>query len=78
LPRESRADAPRPEIQFDAAAEWLAFVHNGVLAVFNLGDRTQRVPMPAGDWNLVLRSDSREALAADDMPPRTTFIFIGG
>jgi maltooligosyltrehalose trehalohydrolase len=78
LPRESRADAPRPEIQFDAAAEWLAFVHNGVLAVFNLGDRTQRLPMPAGDWNLVLRSDSREALAADDMPPRTTFIFIGG
>ena len=78
LPRESRADSPRPEVQFDAAAEWLAFVHNGVLAVFNLGDRTQRVPMPAGDWNLLLRSDSREALPAEDMPARTTFIFIGG
>ena len=78
LPRAGRADSPRAEIQFDAAADWLAFVHNGVLAVFNLADRPQRVPMPAGDWNLLLRSDSREALPADDMPARTTFVFIGG
>jgi maltooligosyltrehalose trehalohydrolase len=78
LPRESRADSPRPEIQFDAAAEWLAFVHNGVFAAFNLADRPQRLPMPAGDWNLLLRSDSHEALPAEDMPARTTFVFIGG
>jgi maltooligosyltrehalose trehalohydrolase len=78
LPRESRADSPRPEIQFDAAAEWLAFVHNGVFAAFNLADRPQRLPMPAGNWNLLLRSDSLEALPTEDMPARTTFIFIGG
>jgi maltooligosyltrehalose trehalohydrolase len=78
LPRESRADLPRPEVQFDAAAEWLAFVHNGVLAVFNLADRAQRVPMPAGEWSLVLRSDSPDAQSAEEMPARTTFIYIGG
>jgi len=78
LPRESRADSPRPQVQFDAAAEWLAFVHNGVLAAFNLSDRAQRVPMPAGEWSLVLRSDAKDAQNAEEMPARTTFIYIGG
>lgn len=77
VPRESRMDSPRPEVQFDAAAEWLTFVHNGVLATFNLGDRAQRVPMPDGEWNLVLRSDSQGALKGEAMPPRTTFVYIG-
>jgi maltooligosyltrehalose trehalohydrolase len=77
-PRESRADSPQPQVRFDAGAEWLAFVHNGVLAVFNLGDRAQAVPMPEGEWNLVLRSDSPDALQTDEMPARTTFIYIGG
>jgi maltooligosyltrehalose trehalohydrolase len=83
VPRESRADSPAPHVQFDAGAEWLAFVHNGVLAVFNLGDRAQRVPVPDGEWSLVLRSDSRDALPtaqmpAAEMPPRSTFVYIGG
>jgi maltooligosyltrehalose trehalohydrolase len=78
MPRESRIDAPAPKIHFDEAAEWLTFVHNGVLVVLNGGNRAQRVPTPDGEWNLVMRSDMEQALQADAMPPRTTFIYIGG
>jgi maltooligosyltrehalose trehalohydrolase len=66
------------QVRFDAEADWLAFVHNGVLAVFNLSDLPRQVPMPEGEWQLMLRSDSRDALPGDAMPPRTTFIYIGG
>jgi hypothetical protein len=34
--------------------------------------------MPDGEWRMVMRSDSGEALEVDVMPPRTTFIYIGG
>jgi maltooligosyltrehalose trehalohydrolase len=78
VPHESGADSAGLQVEFDAGAEWLAFVHNGVLAVFNLGDRAQQVPMPEGEWNLLMRSDSRQDLSVDVMPPRTTFIYIGG
>src|ERR1700743_2580385 len=78
VPRESRLDSRRAQVQFDAGAEWLAFVHNGVLAAFNLADRAQRVPMPEGEWTLALRSDSPGAIPSDEMPPGTTFIYIGG
>jgi maltooligosyltrehalose trehalohydrolase len=77
-PRESRIDAPRPKVNFDEAAEWLTFVHNGVLVAFNGSNRAQRVPMPDGEWNLVMRSDGETALQTTAMPPRTTFIHIGG
>jgi maltooligosyltrehalose trehalohydrolase len=78
MPRESRADAPKPQVSFDEAAQWLTFVHNGVLVALNWRDQAQRVPMPRGEWNLLMRSDSDEALPVDAMPPRTTFIYIGG
>lgn len=84
MPRESKADAPRPRVSFDEAAEWLTFVHNGVLIALNWRDRAQAVPMPGGDWNLAMRSDSGRAspaspgLRASAMPSRTTFIYIGG
>jgi maltooligosyltrehalose trehalohydrolase len=78
LPRESRVDAPRPEVSFDEAAQWLTFVHNGVLVALNWRDRAQEVPMPRGEWNLLMRSDSDQALEAEAMPPKTTFIYIGG
>ncbi|HEX3915403.1 MAG TPA: malto-oligosyltrehalose trehalohydrolase [Steroidobacteraceae bacterium] len=77
-PRESRADSQKSEVDFDAAAEWLAFVHNGVLAVFNLGDRAQCIPMPAGEWRLVLRSDAPQAWPVDAVAPRATLIYLGG
>jgi maltooligosyltrehalose trehalohydrolase len=78
LPRESRSDAPAPQVACDDAADWLTFVHNGVLVVWNGNNRTGRVPMPRGAWKLAMRSDMEGALEADAMPPRTTFIYIGG
>jgi maltooligosyltrehalose trehalohydrolase len=77
-PLESRADLQRSGVDFDAAADWLTFVHNGVLAVFNLSERAQRIPMPAGDFRLVLRSDAAQALPAEMIAPETTLIYIGG
>jgi maltooligosyltrehalose trehalohydrolase len=78
MPRESLADSAAAVTNFDAEAGWLTFVHNGVLAVFNLADLAQTVPRPGGDWKLVLRSDAAEAQPSDTMPPRSTFIYIGG
>jgi maltooligosyltrehalose trehalohydrolase len=78
MPRESLADSAKAVTDFDAEAGWLWFVHNGVLAVFNLADLAQTVPGPGGDWKLVLRSDAAGAQPSDAMPPRSTFIYIGG
>ena len=78
MPRESKVDVPRPQVKFDAAAQWLTFVHNGALVALNWRDRAQSVPLPGGEWNLLMRSDSGQALQGDAMPPRTTFIYIGG
>jgi maltooligosyltrehalose trehalohydrolase len=78
IPRESVADSVKALTNFDAEAGWLTFVHNGVLAVFNLADLAQTVPRPGGEWKLVLRSDSREAELSDAMSPRSSRIYIGG
>jgi maltooligosyltrehalose trehalohydrolase len=78
MPGESRVDAPEPKVKFDEAAQWLTFLHNGVFVALNWRDRAQGVPMPGGEWKLLMRSDSDQALMAEAMPPKTTFIFIGG
>jgi maltooligosyltrehalose trehalohydrolase len=78
LPRESRIDAPRPQVNFDEAAQWLTFEHNDVLVAWNGGNQAQSVPMPDGEWNLVMRSDMEGALQTNAMPAQTTFIYIGG
>ena len=84
MPRESAADAARTQVDFNEAAEWLTFVHNGVLVALNWRDRVQDVPMPDGEWILSMRSDSGQASQASPgspasaMPPRSTFIYIGG
>jgi maltooligosyltrehalose trehalohydrolase len=78
MPPGSPAQSGKAVTAFDAEAGWLAFVHNGVLAVFNLAERAQSVPRPSGDWRLVLRSDSNELQASDTMAPGSTRIYIGG
>ena len=85
MPREDLAGSDGAVTAFDAEAGWLTFVHNGVLAVFNLQDLAQSVPHPRGDWRLVLRSDSNEVRTVDaqvrtldTMAPRSTRIYIGG
>jgi maltooligosyltrehalose trehalohydrolase len=85
-PGESSGDSAKLAVNFNAAARWLTFVHNGVLAAFNLADAAQPVPLPRGEWTLAQRSDSHEATAtatamameAQAMPPHSTFIYIGG
>ena len=62
-------------VKFDAKAGWLSFVHDGVLCVFNFAAVAQRVPMPDGEWDLVLRSDDEQAKPAREVPSQATFIY---
>jgi maltooligosyltrehalose trehalohydrolase len=78
MPPESQAESAKAVAAFDDEAGWLTFVHNGVLAVFNLAERSQSVPRPNGDWRLVLRSDSDEVQTSDTMAPGSTHLYIGG
>jgi maltooligosyltrehalose trehalohydrolase len=78
MPRESLIDAPATKVNFDEAADWLTFVHNGVLVAWNGRNQAQHVPVPGGEWQLVMRSDMERAQQTDAMPARTTFIYIGG
>jgi len=66
----------KPLVTYDADAAWLCFSHRGLLAVFNLSDRPQPVPRPAGPWRLVLRSDPRWADAAL-VPAHGTDVYCG-
>jgi maltooligosyltrehalose trehalohydrolase len=77
-PRKSAEDSGKAVVTFNAEARWLNFSHKGVLAVFNFHQEPQRVHPPEGQWNLVLRSDSKATLPTDAMPGETTFIYIGG
>jgi len=63
-------------VKFDEQAGWLRFAHGGVLALFNLAAHAQCVPLPGGEWDLALRSDSTEAGLANEMPGQTTRIYI--
>jgi hypothetical protein len=46
-----------------------------VLCVFNFTDAPQRLRMPRGGWELVLRSDTTEARLADEVPAQSTLIY---
>ncbi len=73
---ESPGKSVKALVNFNAQAEWLNFFHHGILAVFNFRNEAQRVPLPGGEWELVLRSDSAQA-PSDPMPAQTTFVYIG-
>jgi maltooligosyltrehalose trehalohydrolase len=78
LPRESILGGVKAVTNFDAKAGWLTFVHNGVLAVFNLRDQQQHVPRPSGEWKLMLSSDSKEVHPAEAVPAQSTHVYVGG
>jgi maltooligosyltrehalose trehalohydrolase len=61
---KGRAQPTRPKVKFDADAQWLRFEHSGVAALFNFSAVPQRVPLPAGSWDLALDS----AASGDEMP----------
>ena len=77
LSPESSVESGKAAVNFDAKARWLNFCHNGVLAVFNLHSEAQRVPLPEGEWRVVLRSDSTIAMPTGAIPGHATLIFIG-
>jgi maltooligosyltrehalose trehalohydrolase len=76
-PREALSAATKAVVKFNAEAAWLNFSHNGVLVMLNLGTVAQIVPMPKGEWHLVLSSDSLQAPPAQGMAAETTHIYIG-
>ena len=67
----------KARIIFDEEAGHLSFSHQGILAVFNFSPRAQYVPLPSGEWELLLRSDPNQVLPAGVMPAETTFIYAG-
>jgi maltooligosyltrehalose trehalohydrolase len=62
-------------VKFNRHKQWLRFSHQGVLAVFNLSPHVQRVPLPAGDWELQLQSDESHQHAVGELPGHATFIY---
>jgi maltooligosyltrehalose trehalohydrolase len=62
-------------VKFNADAAWLTFIHGGLLCLFNFALTAQRVRMPSGEWDLVLRSDGQGAESADEVPGKTVFIY---
>ncbi len=68
-------------VKFDSQAGWLRFVYGNVLAAFNFAARPQRVPMPAGEWELALRSDApgcsptNGKQVRENMPPHSTHVY---
>jgi len=78
----SRHVAPgKPKVRFDAKAQWLRFEYAGVLATFNFASEPRRIALPAGEWELALDSQSREAAGApaagaqSELPAHSTRIF---
>ena len=75
--RHSRSDGSgnaRPSVKCHAASGWLRFAVGGILAVFNFAPHAQRVPLPAGDWRLVLSSDPQDLDAMAPVPANGTRI----
>jgi maltooligosyltrehalose trehalohydrolase len=75
LRAEKKLGNSKAAVKFDQPRQWLRVTHQGVAAILNLGERAQRVALPAGEWELVLRSDEMDQPAADEVPARTTFIY---
>jgi hypothetical protein len=73
--RRDRRGRIKAAVNADAKAGSLRFVHGDVLCVFNFAATPQRVRMPAGEWDLALRSDMKEAALAEEVPGQTTFIY---
>jgi maltooligosyltrehalose trehalohydrolase len=58
--RSAKFGGAMAHVEYDPAAQWFRFRVKDTLAVFNFSSQPQRVPMPAGDWDLALSSDAEE------------------
>ena len=65
----------RALVKVDRQKQWLRYVHQGVLIVCNLSPQVRRVPLAAGEWQLLLRSDEIGQRAIVEMPARTTAVY---
>jgi maltooligosyltrehalose trehalohydrolase len=74
--RPDRRGRIKAAVNADSKAGSLRFVHGDVLCAFNFAATPQRVRMPTGEWDLVLRSDMKAAQLADEMPAQTTFVYM--
>ena len=68
----------KPEIAYDAKANWLTYRYANRLVVLNLGSQAVHVPMPAGAWALVLHSHAEDSAAAPEVPAQGTRVFKPG
>jgi maltooligosyltrehalose trehalohydrolase len=69
------ASRRKPAVTFDTKAGWLEVVRDDVLCVFNFSDVPQRLRLPAGEWELALRSDMNEGTPPDPVPARATLVY---
>jgi maltooligosyltrehalose trehalohydrolase len=65
----------KAKVKFDAPARWLQFQHAGVLALFNFAGEPQRIPLPAGTWELALSTDPSVGDMAAHIPAHGTRIY---
>jgi maltooligosyltrehalose trehalohydrolase len=73
--RRDRPAGAKPVVSYDAEARWVHFAYGGLLVVLNLADGAQRIPLPHGEWRLVLRSDGGVAEPATVMAAHATYIY---
>ncbi len=65
----------KPKMKFDAASKWFRFIVGDTLAMFNFAAHAERVPMPAGDWEMILSSEVHDTDAGSAIPARGTRVF---
>jgi maltooligosyltrehalose trehalohydrolase len=69
----------KPVVKISAPKRWLTYAHGGILAVFNFATRPQHVPMPSGEWELVLQSAGGGGSAGStrraDVPANGTLVY---
>jgi maltooligosyltrehalose trehalohydrolase len=73
--RHERRGRTKAAVSVDAKAGSLRFVLGDVLCVFNFAATPQRVRMPRGEWDLILRSDLKQAILAGEVPGQATLIY---
>jgi maltooligosyltrehalose trehalohydrolase len=73
--RHDRRGRTKAAVSVDAKAGSLRCILGDVLCVFNFAATPQRVRMPRGEWDLILRSDTKEAMPAEEVPGQATLIY---
>ena len=68
--------AAKAVVKFDVRDNWLKINHGGLLTVFNFGEVPRKIPLPVGNWQLMLASDSVEP--DGKMPARATAVYKRG